>query len=79
MTLKVQKIGNSLGIHIPKKIADELSLKKGSLVLIDQKSGSIIIKPKHKKPTLKELCDQITSENTHEEIDWGAPVGKEIW
>jgi antitoxin MazE len=79
MTTKVQKMGNSLGIHIPKKLAEELSLTKGSLVSIDKKSGSLIIKPQKNKKTLKELCDQITPENQHEEIDWGAPFGKEVW
>jgi hypothetical protein len=31
------------------------------------------------KPTLEELVEKITPENTHEEIDWGRPVGQERW
>ena len=29
--------------------------------------------------TLKDLLAQITEENRHEEIDFGPPVGKEVW
>ena len=34
---------------------------------------------KRKHPTLEELLDKITPENRHEEVDWGPPVGKEVW
>jgi antitoxin MazE len=29
--------------------------------------------------TLDEMCARITLENRHEEIDWGPPVGNELW
>src|SRR5258706_53237 len=29
--------------------------------------------------TLEELVARITPENRHEEIDWGPPVGNEVW
>jgi antitoxin component of MazEF toxin-antitoxin module len=28
---------------------------------------------------LEELLAQITADNQHEELDWGAPVGQETW
>ena len=34
---------------------------------------------KPKRPTLAELAARITDENRHEEVDWGPPVGKEVW
>jgi len=37
-----------------------------------------IRKPQH-EPTLEDLVQRITSENRHSEIDWGPPVGKELW
>ena len=30
-------------------------------------------------PSLEELVIRITPENRHEEIDFGPPVGKEVW
>ena len=30
-------------------------------------------------PSLEEMLARITPENLHAEIDWGAPVGREVW
>ena len=40
-----------------------------------------VTKPKRRKRryTLDELVAGITPENRHEEIDWGPPVGNEVW
>jgi len=32
-----------------------------------------------KSKKLQELISKITPENTHKEIKWGNPVGKELW
>lgn len=32
-----------------------------------------------KHPTLEQLMEGVTPENMHPEIDWGHPIGKEIW
>lgn len=80
MTTKVQKWGNSLAVRLPKHIARALSFKAGTAVSIKQERRRIVIVPKNEhEPTLEELVAQITPENRHEEIDWGPPVGKEVW
>ncbi|MEK7480805.1 MAG: hypothetical protein AAB604_01735 [Patescibacteria group bacterium] len=47
---------------------------------MDTTRHSIIIQqiPK-KEETLEDLVARITPENRHKKIDWGGPVGKEIW
>lgn len=37
--------------------------------------------PEEQEPalTLEELLAQVTDENIHEEVDFGLPVGREIW
>ena len=30
-------------------------------------------------PVLDQLLAQVTDDNIHKEVDWGKPVGKEIW
>ena len=74
----VQKWGNSLGIRIPNLIVREFSLKNGSVVNIKDNGNEIIIKPV-KKSRLSEMLDKIDDQNLHQEVDWGKPVGKEIW
>lgn len=77
MTIKIQKIGNSLGIHIPKKIVSSLSLSKGAELTIEERDHGIFITPT-KEETLESLLAQVTPENTHQIIEFGDPIGKEI-
>ena len=41
--------------------------------------GRIVITPVGKDYRLGELVERITSDNQHDETDWGHPVGKEVW
>lgn len=80
MEVSVKKWGNSLGIRIPKIIANDLSLKDGLKVEIEDKNGSIIISPiNNELNELNELIAQITPENIHAEIESGQSIGNEIW
>lgn len=76
----VSKWGNSLAVRIPAGAADSVGLSEGSEVDITVKAGTLIVAPVRKRRyQLKELVDQITPENRHELIDWGKPIGKEVW
>lgn len=84
MSTKVQKWGNSLALRLPKEIAAGLNIKEGSEIIIESKAKRIIIKPLKTKikthvPTLEELVSKITKDNRHPLIDWGHPMGKEVW
>lgn len=80
MNTKVQKWGNSLAVRLPKQIARAASLKAGTPVIIKHERRRVIVTPKgDAAPTLEELLAQIKPENIPEKIDWGKPVGKEIW
>ena len=80
MIARVQKWGNSLGVRIPKAIAQDARIEDGASVELSVEEGRVVIAPvKKKKYTLKELVDRITPENMHGETDWGPPLGKEVW
>ncbi len=80
METNIQKWGNSLGVRLPKGIADRQSLKEGSRVLVTEtKTGIAIEVVKKKRRTLDDMLKGMTKDNLHEEVDWGKPVGKEIW
>jgi antitoxin MazE len=80
MNARIQKWGNSLGVRIPKSLAQDARIQEGSSVDLCVEEGRLIIAPRNKrKYTLKELVDKITPENMHGESDWGPPVGKEVW
>lgn len=69
MTVKLNKWGNSLGLRIPKLIADEANLKPGSeFVLSIQKKGSFTLTLKEDKLSLDDLVKGVTPENRHDNL-----------
>lgn len=76
---KIQKWGNSLAVRIPKAFAEEAGLDENTNVDISVEGKTIIIRPARKKYTLAELLKGVTKANRHGEVDWGPPVGKEVW
>lgn len=77
MKTTVQKWGNSLGIRIPKAFAVHLGIESGGTVELAMDSKGLRIKPV--KLTIEEMLANMKPEQLHEAIDWGPPVGKEIW
>ncbi|MDP3735330.1 MAG: AbrB/MazE/SpoVT family DNA-binding domain-containing protein [bacterium] len=80
METTIQKWGNSLAVRLPRALVAHHRLHEGvRVVLRSKKEGLTIRAVSRRRPTLRELVDQITPENRHEAIDWGPPVGREIW
>jgi len=81
-TTIIRKWGNSIAVRLPKDSARKFGLRDGVTVRLveEEKTHTLSIRPlKSREYTLKELVSLITPENRHEEIDWGPPVGKEVW
>jgi antitoxin MazE len=79
MQTRIQKWGNSLAVRIPKAFAEEANLSEDSSVEMSVVNGKLIIQNAVYIPTLEEMLAQITDDNIHDAVDWGGPVGKEIW
>jgi antitoxin MazE len=82
MVTKIQKWGNSQGLRIAKHLLDDAHISIGDNVNITTKDGMIIISPIRQirgKYDLEELLSRIPPDYKTEEIDWGKPVGKEVW
>lgn len=45
MEAKIRKIGNSLGVILPKQLIDELHLKTGDILSIEKKGGNLELRP----------------------------------
>ena len=73
--------GNSLGLRIPQEAADRLKLKAGARVSVELGPDSITIRPvrRGRKWTEAALLKGVTPEMVGGEVDWGPPVGKEVW
>ena len=82
MLAKIQKWGNSQGLRLTKNLLADAQLGVGDQVDISVKDGIIIVAPDKKirgKHSLKDLVARIPENYQSGEVEWGEPVGKEVW
>jgi antitoxin MazE len=80
MNQHVKKWGNSAAVRIPAATLAAAGLKTDDPVDVREEGGRIVIEKVQPAPvTLEWLLEGITPENIHPEIDFGPPVGKEIF
>ena len=80
---QISRWGNSLGVRIPKEVANRVGLSDGAQVEIEARQGEVVISPikPRLRYTLEELVTGVTPEEAHAssaEVDWGPDVGREI-
>ena len=87
MQTTIVKWGNSQGVRLPKAFLKNIQLTENDPVDIVLEKGKIVIQKtkaaKHKS-TRKRLIefygtDYNKKQIIQKEIDWGKPLGKEIW
>lgn len=80
MITTIRKWGNSLGLRIPKNLAEDVQIKEGSSVQINVRKGRLVVTPLNgKEYSLEELVADIKPSNLHEEQEFGAHTGREVW
>lgn len=84
MKVAFQKWGNSLALRVPKAFADEIGASDGKAAEMIVSNGKLVIeiaRPRRRRHRylLDELVAGITPDNRHEAMDWGPPVGNEVW
>jgi antitoxin MazE len=81
MTTTIQKWGNSQGIRIPKFILESLNLSNNETVELIAENNVLIIKKAKQEEimTIEKLFENYEDEYNPIDIDWGKPVGKEVW
>lgn len=80
MSTNIGKWGNSLGLRIPGWVAEQIHLNEGDEVSLSVEGSRLVVTPvRRKKYTLAELLDGMSENNLHSEIDWGEPMGREVW
>jgi antitoxin MazE len=90
MTTAIVKWGNSRGIRLPKAFLQNINLAENDTVDVLLENDTIIIKKVSGKRhrTTKERLTEFYGKDKEKisvkakkqkEIDWGKPVGKEVW
>jgi antitoxin MazE len=76
----VKKWGNSAAVRIPSAIMQAIQLNLDQVVDVREESGRIVIEPVRRKTyDLSDMVKRINAKNRHSAVDFGTPVGKEIW
>lgn len=88
-TTTISKWGTSHAIRLPKPFLESLNLKDNDVVDVVLDNDKIIIQKKYQHKTLKQRVEEFygknfetaVKENSYkfEEVDWGQPMGEEVW
>ena len=69
---------------IPAAIAKRLRIAPGTVIEVAEREGAVIVRPVRRPrrkldEILRDCKKKFPKGNPHGEIDFGPPVGKEIW
>jgi antitoxin MazE len=82
MVTKVQAWGNSQGLRLNRQVLSEARIEVGDDVDLSVRDGVIVIAPVKRvrgRCDLEALVARIPRGYKPEKIDWGKPVGREVW
>jgi len=82
MVTKVQKWGNSQGVRLSKELLANADIEVGDAVEVTVREGALIVTPLRRVRgghDLRELVRRISKGYEPEDLDWGPPVGREVW
>ena len=77
MSAQISRWGNSLGVRIPRQIAESVGLTEGARVEIAADDGRVVITPAVRRYTIEELVSDMTIDNVRKAFDWGRDMGRE--
>jgi antitoxin MazE len=80
MKTKIQCRGHSLALRVPKGLAQEAGFGEGDQVYLRADDDRIALeRPRRRHYRLSDLLDGIAKRNRHDAVDFGGPVGAEVW
>jgi len=78
MRIFANKWGNSLGVRIPKKVAEALGISENTELELNISNDKLIIH-KTNSYSLDVLLNHVSKSNLHNLQNYGTPLGKEVW
>ena len=80
--VKIQKWGNSQGLRLSKTLLADADMDIGDAVSVAVHEGALVVTPVRRVRgghDLRALVRRIPRDHAPEEVDWGSPVGREVW
>jgi antitoxin MazE len=82
MITKVQKWGNSQGLRLSKELLSDVEIDVGDSVDVAVRDGVLVVTPARRvrgRLDLEQLVRRIPKGYKPKDLDWGPPVGREVW
>lgn len=80
MEVVIKKWGNSAAVRIPAAVFDAAKFALDQTVDVRAEDGRVVLEPVAKQEfDIDKLLAGITPENIHAPVDFGKPVGREVW
>ena len=82
MSTRVQKWGNSQGVRLSKALLAEAEIAVGDEVELAVQDGVVVIRAARRvrgRHDLRELVQRLPKGHRAREVDWGGPLGREVW
>jgi len=77
MQVQLSKWGNSLGLRLPRALAEQIGVSEGQKVNIIADGLRLIIQPVPTAVSLEDLLANMTPEAMRAAFDWGEDAGRE--
>ena len=77
MKVKISKWGNSLGVRLPRSLAEHIGVNEGQIVEISIDGARLTVEPVRHAYSLSDLLVNMTPDAMREAFDWGEDVGRE--
>jgi antitoxin MazE len=78
--VQVKKWGNSASVRIPAALMASSSLVLDQIVDMRAENGCLVIQPVTVPAyDLDEMLNKMTADTFHDDVEFGAPIGDEVW
>lgn len=78
-TTTLQRWGNSQGVRIPKFLLESLQWGENEQLVMSAVDNRIVIEKAERRKSIRELFADFEGSYEPVEMDWGEPVGGEVW
>ena len=79
MKLRVEKRGDDFVVRIPEPLAVQSGIREGTEIETTVLDGNLVLRFPRSQLRLEDLLKRVTPDRIHGGIDFGPPVGKEVW